>query len=225
MRTVTWLFPLCTVTLVLLLVFAGNPSPGRAPAGSSYQTERSGSLRQGLKPSFSVVQQGTAIVFSHLGDGPFENRFLQTTLLLANNTPHSTSGTIEFFSDAGTPLEMTIAGTTNSTFSFQIPSGGMKRFVTSGTGALKVGWAHVHSQQPITGMASFGVRDARGTIYSDVGPDRPGRRQPHCGKHCIAVDAPESQRNGGRLPVDQPLAVGTRRLLPGRTVPRRCRNR
>ena len=102
MRTVTWLFPLCTVTLVLLLVFAGNPSPGRAPTGSSYQTERSGSLRQGLKPSFSVVQQGTAIVFSHLGDGPFENRFLQTTLLLANNTPHSTSGTIEFFSTAPT---------------------------------------------------------------------------------------------------------------------------
>ncbi|MFZ0429062.1 MAG: hypothetical protein WAO20_13165 [Acidobacteriota bacterium] len=169
MRTVTWLFPLCVVALILLLVFAGHPPPAESSPASLYRVERDEASRAGWTPSLSVVQRGTSIVFSHLGDGPFENRFLQTTLLLANNTPHSTSGTIEFFSDAGTPLEMTISGTTNSTFSFQIPSGGMKRFVTSGTGALKVGWAHVHSQQPITGMASFGVRDARGTIYSDVG--------------------------------------------------------
>lgn len=123
------------------------------------------------KPDLSVVDMGTALVFAQVGDGqiPGTQRFFQTTLVLINQTAHSTSGTIEFFDNGGNPLVVAINGVSASSFPFTLASSRTARFSTSGTGAVKVGWAHVHSEQPISGTATFGIRDNTGRVYTDVG--------------------------------------------------------
>ncbi len=123
------------------------------------------------KPDLSVVDLGTGLVFAQVGDGqiPGTEKFFQTTLILINQTAHSTSGTIEFFDNSGNPLVVTINGVSASSFPFTLGSSRTARFRTSGTGAVKVGWAHVHSEQPISGTATFGIRDNTGRVYTDVG--------------------------------------------------------
>ncbi len=123
------------------------------------------------EPDLSIVDLGTAIVFAQIGDGqiPGTQQFFQTTLILINQTRNETSGTIEFFDNDGLPLVVTIDGVANSSFPFALGSRQTKRFQTAGTGNVKVGWAHVHSDQPIGGTATFGIRDSSGRIYTDVG--------------------------------------------------------
>ena len=116
-----------------------------------------------LPPSFSVVDTGISMVFAHMGDGKLAGtQSFKTTFILVNDSKQDASGTIEFYDNDGNPLELTLEGVTASSFDFTLKAGEVKRFVTSGTGQVKSGWAHVHSDQPIGGTASFGIRTGAG---------------------------------------------------------------
>ena len=114
---------------------------------------------------------GVTLTFAHLGDGHFagQDEPLQTTYFVVNNTRQLTNGTIEFFEDDGSPLELEIDGVTESSFPFQLNRGNMQRFVTSGAGELKSGWARIRSQQPVVVNSTFGAIREDGTVISDVG--------------------------------------------------------
>lgn len=112
------------------------------------------------------------MAFSHIGDGQLfagSERFIQTTIILVNSSVRFTTGTLEFFDNDGQPLDLTIDGVTASSFPFEMNGRETRRFMTSGEGETKSGWARVHSEQPLSGTASFGIRDREGTIYTEVG--------------------------------------------------------
>lgn len=115
------------------------------------------------------------MTFAHIGDGAIvgTDQYLQTTLELledsADYNSEPVTGSVEFYDDAGEPLAITVNSETNSVFPFELADGELKRFVTSGTGDVKTGWVHVHSSQPIKGALSFGIRDGRGAVVTNVG--------------------------------------------------------
>ena len=128
-----------------------------------------------LPPSYSVVETGVSLVFAQMGDGPIAgtDQRLQTTIELLEDdffdSEAAVTGTIEFYDDNGNPLELTLNGATGSTFPFQLSEAELARFTTAGTGEIKTGWVHVHSDQPISGSLSFGIRDSQGNVLTDVG--------------------------------------------------------
>ncbi len=131
-------------------------------------------------PSFSVESTGVAMIFPHIGNGVIEGTDLsfQTTIQLVDSPSVSggSSSRIEFYDDQGNPLVVTVGGVTDSVIPFELTDGESRRFTTSGTGGLTTGWAHVHSDQPIGGAGSFGIRDSAGNTLTDVGvaPSSPG---------------------------------------------------
>ena len=128
-----------------------------------------------LPPSYSVAETGVSLVFAQMGDGPIAgtDQRLQTTIELLEDdffdSEEAVTGTIEFYDDSGNPLELTLNGTTGSAFPFQLSEAELARFTTAGTGEIKTGWVHVHSDQPISGSLSFGIRDSEGNVLTDVG--------------------------------------------------------
>ena len=67
-------------------------------------------------------------------------------------------------------MNVTIEGKTAATFDYNLSSGGVKRLVTSGAGAARVGWARVKMDQPISGSAMFQVFSDTGSLLgSEVG--------------------------------------------------------
>lgn len=128
-----------------------------------------------LPPKFSVLDTGVEMVIAHIGDGivPGTNSSFQTTIeLLEDNSffnAEAVTGTVEFYHNDGDPLTLTLNGVTDSVFPFELKDGELLRLVSSGTGASKSGWAHVHATQPISAASSFGLRNAAGQILTDVG--------------------------------------------------------
>ena len=114
---------------------------------------------------------GVTLTFAHLGDGHFagQDEPLQTSYTIVNNTRKSAAGTIHFFQDDASPLELEIDGVTDSSFPFQLQSGSQQRFTTSGAGDLKSGWTRIRSNQPLVVTSSFGAIREDGTVISDVG--------------------------------------------------------
>ncbi len=128
-----------------------------------------------LPTSYSVVETGVSLVFAQMGDGPIagSDQRLQTTIELLEDdffeSEGVVSGVIEFYDDNGNPLELTLNGATGSAFPFQLNEAELARFTTAGSGELKTGWVHVHSDQPISGSLSFGIRDSQENVLTDVG--------------------------------------------------------
>ena len=153
--------------------------PGGWPH-SSYDNLESPPHDHPWPDSFSVPEAGLALIFPHIGDGLVQDTDLsfQTTIQLVDSSTISggSSGRIEFYDDEGNPLVVTVESVTDSIIPFDLANGESKRFTTSGTGVLKTGWAHVHSDQPIGGASSFGIRDPAGSLLTDVGvaPSSPG---------------------------------------------------
>ncbi len=199
---VTWVFPLLTLAVLAALGLGGRSQlppqlEYRYPEVTEAQAEQAlrrldrqesgGWLDAVYDPrlvptpddvGLSVVDTGTALVFPQIGNGniPGTTRFFQTTLVLINQTTNTADGSIEFYNDAGEPLVLTVNGTEGSAFPFSLPARQTLRFATSGQGALAVGWAHVHSSQPVGGTITFGIRDSKGRVYTDVGVEesKPG---------------------------------------------------
>ena len=126
------------------------------------------------RASIGVVKDddtGVISNFAHMGDGDFpgQDEPLQTGYVMVNNSRQPASGTIYFFADSGDPLELTVDGVTDSSFSFALNPGQMKRLTTDGVGELKSGWARVRSDQPIVVTSNFGAIREDGTVITDVG--------------------------------------------------------
>ena len=118
-------------------------------------------------------ETGVFLNFAHLGDGEFpgEDRPFQTTYTMVHNSSlqEPINGVLEFFDDEGDTQELEIDGVTASQFPFQLARGRVKRFVTSGAGPLKNGWARIRAEQPIVATSSFGIIREDGTVITDVG--------------------------------------------------------
>ncbi len=117
---------------------------------------------------------GVTLVFAHMGDGEFsgQDEPLRTSYVLINNSLQDASGTLEFFSDQGDPLELSVDGVFGSSFDFTIPSGQgsphIRRIKTDGNAELKSGWARIRSDQPLVVTSSFGAARPDGSVISDV---------------------------------------------------------
>ena len=124
-----------------------------------------------LPPRFSVLDTGFDLIFPHFGDGviPGSTRNFQTTWILYNFSEQDLTGSMEIYDDAGNLQEVTVNGTSANTFNFSLKVRESKRFTTAGTGSIKMGWAHIHSDQPTSGTSSFGIFDAQGAVVTDVG--------------------------------------------------------
>ena len=120
------------------------------------------------------------MIFPQIGNGLVQGTHssFQTTIQLVDGSTSvgGSKGSIEFYDDEGNPLVLTVDGVAGSVFPFELADGESRRFTTSGTGALRTGWAHVHSDQPIGGASSFGISDSAGNQLTDVGvsPSSPG---------------------------------------------------
>ena len=125
--------------------------------------------------SFSVIDSGVDLVLAHFGDGAIDGTdlFLQTTIELLEDTfferPEPVRGRIEFYDDGGNPQDIRLNGITASVFPFELSNGQLQRFISSGTGVVKSGWAHIHADQPIHATSSFGLRNSAGDVLTDVG--------------------------------------------------------
>ncbi len=124
-----------------------------------------------LPAGYTATSTGGRLVFAQIADGllPGTNRFYRTGFMLVNDSTSDAKGTLEFFDDAGKPQALTVEGVTASSFPVSVPKGTVRRYTTSGGGPLKVGWALVQTDQPVTGTSSFTILDATGKIFSDVG--------------------------------------------------------
>ena len=82
----------------------------------------------------------------------------QTTIIISNTGQDAVTGTLKFYTPQGQTWSLAVNSTTNWQFAFSIPGAGSKRFVTSGTGSIAVGWALIDSTGSVSGVASFTMR-------------------------------------------------------------------
>ncbi len=109
------------------------------------------------------------LYFPQVADGLLNKLRYTTSIFLFNNTGKAANATVEFFNSDTTPMNVTIEGKTAATFDYNLSSGGVKRLVTSGAGAARVGWARVKMDQPISGSAMFQVFSDTGSLLTEVG--------------------------------------------------------
>ncbi len=125
-----------------------------------------------LPIGYQAANSTIRMLFAQVADGalPGTNRFYQTSFMLVNDSDYDVAGFLKFYDDNGAPLRLTIGTVTDSSIPISLNKNGqMKRITTSGSGQLKTGWAAIETSQPLKGTASFGIRDADGKVYSDVG--------------------------------------------------------
>lgn len=146
-----------------------RPTSQTAFAASSGESSTRMSLS--LPSGTTVTTTGGRMVFAQMADGPIGNsgRFYRTSFMLVNDSLQNASGTLAFYDNAGGPLTVTLDGITAASFPFTLVKGSQRRFSTSGTGDLKVGWAMMLADQPVTGTSEFEVRDSNQKVYGDVG--------------------------------------------------------
>jgi hypothetical protein len=135
-------------------------------------SDRSPSRRNfDLPPGYAATTSGGRLIFSHIADGAIgtSSRFYRTTFILVNDSNQTASGTIQFFDNSGQPLNLSMDGKTGTSFPFSLAKGVQRRFITSGAGDLKAGWALIETDQPVTGTSSFEIRDSSMKVYGDVG--------------------------------------------------------
>ncbi|RPI26689.1 MAG: hypothetical protein EHM61_10995 [Acidobacteria bacterium] len=122
---------------------------------------------------YSASNTGGRLVFAQVADGliGFQNRFMQTSFTIVNDSGYATTGTLNFYDDDSLPMTVMIDGVAASSFAFRLAHGETKTLATAGTGQLKVGWAIFSSDQPLTGTCSFSIKNPAGEIFADVGVD------------------------------------------------------
>jgi hypothetical protein len=124
-----------------------------------------------LPAGYAATTSGGRLVFSHIADGPIgvSDRFYRTTFILLNDSNQNASGTIKFFDNSGQPLSLSMDGKAGTSFPFSLAKGVQRRFITSGGGDFKSGWALIETDQPVSGTSSFEIRDPGMKVYGDVG--------------------------------------------------------
>ena len=118
------------------------------------------------------------LAFPRVGDGLLEGLRIATSTILFNTTTETVVGAVEFFNSDGTPMEVnvgqasaarTFGDTPTSRLDFSIEPKGVRRLRTAGSGEIKVGWALVSMDQPISGTALFTLFDESGEVATEVG--------------------------------------------------------
>lgn len=190
-RLLLWLLFFCLIFTALLLV-GNRPGPRLRRASASLQAQGalpglsaetihdlltsmdpvSASIDRLEKPAgYTGTSSDSRLLFAQIADGavPGTSRFMQTTVILVNDSTYASAGTLSFYDDNGAPLTVKIGSTSASNFPVSLGAGKATRLATSGTGALKVGWAALRTDQPVSGTSSFSVRDLAGHVFTDVG--------------------------------------------------------
>jgi len=108
----------------------------------------------------------TELIFPHMADG----QGWKTTFLLTNGAGSSVDGTLSFFSSLGTPLQLTVGGTTGSELMVSIPAKGSLRLQSDGmTPVVATGWARlsVPAGASVGGNAVFQLF-TNGNLFSEA---------------------------------------------------------
>jgi len=129
----------------------------------------------------TVASAQTSFYYPHVVNGPQGNVVWKTTILLTNPGSSATaSGSVGFTSDnpnpgaAGSPMTLTMTdengqSATSSVFTFSLPPGGTRRFISSGTGQFAQGFATVTTDNPVSGTAIFSEFDTAGNLLGEAG--------------------------------------------------------
>ena len=127
--------------------------------------------RWNLPAGYQAGNSPVRMIFAQVADGalPGTNRSYQTSFVLVNDSDYDVAGAMKFYGDNGAPLKLTVGTVNDSTIPINIKKGRLLRLATSGTGQLQTGWVSIETNQPLTGTASFGIRDVYGKIFTDVG--------------------------------------------------------
>jgi len=113
---------------------------------------------------FSIPAYANTLYFPQVVNGSG----YQTTITISNPGQNTITGTLKFYTPQGGAWSLSINSVTNSQFSFTLSGTGSKRFVTSGTGSIAVGWASVESDDILSGVATYEVRSGT-TLTESVG--------------------------------------------------------
>ena len=96
-----------------------------------------------------------------------------TTLVLLNTSGNAETGTLQIFDDSGAPLAVNqVGGTTDSSFKYSIPVGGVFRFQTDGFPAsARAGWVLLTPDAPTSTPVGAGVfsYSSGGVLVSESG--------------------------------------------------------
>ena len=106
---------------------------------------------------------------SHIVNGNYGSGTYRMTFVLFNNTDTDTSALLELTDDNGAPLVLTIGGTTNSSFTIQLPAGSSQTLQSDGRGNVVVGAATVTCAANIGVSAIFSIYNANGDFITETG--------------------------------------------------------
>jgi uncharacterized delta-60 repeat protein len=136
-------------------------SPKRAYMGNS----------DGFVAHLSESNDASIAYFPQVVDGSYAGQWSYRTILKLSNRDSSgpASGSVSFYSEDGTPMNLSIQGNAGSQFPFTIPSSGSVQLETSGVGNLKVGWAKVQSDKSLSSISIFSFYDGAGRYVSEMG--------------------------------------------------------
>lgn len=108
--------------------------------------------------------------FAQVGDGGG----IKTIMLVMNPSNETVTVTITFRKDDGSPLQITIGGTTNSVFQFTVAAGGMLRAATTGSSATpQVGWAQLRATREVGAQIFFEISTGN-TLVTQAAVESPG---------------------------------------------------
>jgi YVTN family beta-propeller protein len=122
-----------------------------------------------------AAQSTRTLYFPQTVNGAAGGLTYRTTFILFNLGTQATSGTLELYDDDGRRLEVTLLDSdgrglgTTATFNLSIPAQSAHRYITDGSGSLRVGWARVSSPQDLNGSSIFQVFDGTGNLISEAG--------------------------------------------------------
>ena len=123
----------------------------------------------------------TSFFYPHVVDGVLGATNWKTTIFVANSSSATATGAITFTQDnndplgAGSPWQITLADetgstTTSSVFTFSLPPGAVRKFVSGATGALNSGFATVTTNAgTVNGTAVFSEFDTAGNLICEAG--------------------------------------------------------
>jgi hypothetical protein len=123
----------------------------------------------------------TTFFYPHVVDGVLGATNWKTTIFVANSASATATGAITFTQDnndplgAGSPWQITLtdetgSATTSSVFTFSLPPGAVRKYVSSATGTLNSGFATVTTNSgTVSGTAIFSEFDTAGNLICEAG--------------------------------------------------------
>jgi hypothetical protein len=115
---------------------------------------------------YDVDEAAAPLHFYRIGAGRLDSTLLETAFIVVNNSDQVAQIALELFQETGDALSVDLDGTRSSVFNSSVPPRGALRITASETGAMKVGWGRLSSDQAVGAVATF-------TQFSVSGPGPP----------------------------------------------------